>query len=201
MTKYSDEELACLAKKKIEYLEMLIIRYRVFVKRLTYGYELPSYNSEDFMQEGLIALCNAVKSYDPDKNIKFSTYAATCIKNRIKDIFKAAGRDKRKANTISLDAQINAEANGDYYNLVASDILSPEDKILEEEEQEEREQRLRKHLSDMEFEVLMLRIDGMSYEEIAKELNDKEKRSVSAKMVDNALQRVRGKLNSWRDDI
>ncbi|NCA66673.1 MAG: sigma-70 family RNA polymerase sigma factor [Clostridia bacterium] len=198
---YTDEELVLLAKSKKEYLEMLIIRYRVFVRRLTFGYDLSSYNSDDFMQEGLIALCNAVKSYDPEKHIKFSTYASACIKNRIKDIFKAASRDKRKASTISLDAQISAEETGDYYNLVSADNPSPEDKVLEEEDREEQEKKLRKHLSDMEFKVLMLRLEGLSYDEIVLDIQKNDNKIITAKMVDNALQRVRVKLTSWRDSI
>ncbi len=198
---YTDEELVLLAKLEKEFLEMLILRYRVFVKRLTYSYQLPSFNSEDFMQEGLIALCNAVKSYDKEKHIKFSTYAAVCIKNRIKDIFKAAGRDKRKVNTIPLDAQIRAEETGDFYNIVASDSLSPEEKLMEAEIHKEREETLKKHLSDMEFKVLMLRLEGLSYDEIALEMNNTSGRAVNSKMVDNALQRVRSKLISWRESI
>ncbi len=198
---FTDEELALLAKDDKEYLEMLILRYRVFVKRLTYGYELPSFNAEDFMQEGLIALCNAVKSYDGKKQIKFSTYAAACIKNRIKDIFKAAGRDKRKISTISLDAQINDEETGDFYEVVASSSLSPEDKLMEAEIHKEREEALKKHLSDMEFKILMLRLEGLSYDEIASEMNKNPGRRVNSKMVDNALQRVRNKLMSSRENI
>ncbi len=191
-----------LAKREKKYLEMLILRFRVFVKRLTYSYELPSFNSEDFMQEGLIALCNAVTTYDSEKHVKFSTYAAACIKNRIKDIFKAAGREKRKAVTISLDAQINAEEQRGYcYETVASDTLSPEDKLMEAEIHREREETLKKHLSDMEFKVLMLRLEGMSYEEIAVELNNTFGRAVSSKTVDNAMQRVRSKLISWREGM
>lgn len=199
MTKYTDEELIALAKEKNEYLEMLILRYRIFVRRLTYGYELPSYNAEDFMQEGLIALCNAVKSYNKDKHTKFSTYAAACIKNRIKDIFKAAGRDKRKVNTVSLDSQINFEEEGDFYNILAADNPTPEDILLEEEKREEQNEKLKKHLSHIEYNVLMLRIEGLSYEEIAQELNKTENKEINTKMIDNALQRVRAKLIAWRD--
>lgn len=36
---------------------------------------------EDLKQEGLIALLAAYKTYNPDKNVSFSTYAQTCVYN------------------------------------------------------------------------------------------------------------------------
>ncbi len=198
MTTYTDEELVALAKQDKKYLEELIVRYRLFVSRLTCNYVLSSYNEEDFFQEGLIALCNAVKSFESDKHVLFSTYATVCIKNRMKDILKSAGREKRKAQTISLDSQLEEEG-GDYHSVIASDALSPEEKLLEEEKRTEQKKKLQMALSHFEYQVLMLRIEGLSYEEIASELEKKEKKAITPKMVDNALQRAKSKLENQRN--
>ena len=38
---------------------------------------------EDLVQEGLMGLLGAVRTYREDENAKFSTYATKCIKNKI----------------------------------------------------------------------------------------------------------------------
>ncbi len=42
-----------------------------------------NYNKEDLISEGSIGLLKAIKTFEPSKNIKFSTYAYFWIKNKI----------------------------------------------------------------------------------------------------------------------
>lgn len=195
MAELSDEELVILAKEDKDSLNKLVERYNSFVARLTSGYTMSGYTEEDFLQEGLIALCNAVKSFDPSKHTKFSTYLTTCIKNKMKDIIKTGNYEKRKTPpTVSLDHNIGDEDN-EFHDIVAADTLSPEEKVLVREELAETIAMLKKKLSSFEYKVFVLSLADYSYEEMAKILSANGE-NVSKKQIDNALQRVRLKIKA-----
>lgn len=195
MSILSDEELVILAKEDKEYLNQLVERYKGFVSRLTTGYTMSGYTKEDFLQEGFIALCNAVKSFDPSKHTKFSTYLTTCIKNKMKDIIKSGNYEKRKTPpTISLDETIGEEDN-EYHDIVAADTINPEERLLAREELAETIAMLKKKLSSFEYKVFVLFLADYSYEEMTKILSANGE-NVTKKQIDNALQRVRLKIKA-----
>ena len=195
MSVLSDEELVILAKEDKEYLNQLVERYKGFVSRLTTGYTMSGYTKEDFLQEGFIALCNAVKSFDPSKHTKFSTYLTTCIKNKMKDIIKSGNYEKRKTPpTISLDETIGEEDN-EYHDIVAADTRNPEERLLAREELAETIAMLKKKLSPFEYKVFVLFLADYSYEEMTKILSANGE-NVTKKQIDNALQRVRLKIKA-----
>ena len=65
----------------------------------------------------------------------------------------------------------------------------PEKLLIAREQIEDRNARIKKELSKLEQQVLKLYLQGLSYEEIAEQLGKTEK------SIDNALQRIRGKLS------
>lgn len=74
--------------------------------------------NEDIEQEGMIGLCKAAKSYEPEKGA-FSTYAVVKIRGAISD---ELSRDRKRIKTVSLDAE--RELNDDdvtLYNSVIGD--------------------------------------------------------------------------------
>ena len=79
--KLSDEQLVLNAQSDKTAIGELIARYICTVEFLAkkYGAEV----HEDLVQEGLMGLLGAVRTYREDKNAKFSTYATKCIKNKI----------------------------------------------------------------------------------------------------------------------
>lgn len=195
MTVISDEELVILAKTDKDCLNQLVLRYNSFVSRLTSGYTMSGYTEEDFLQEGLIALCNAVATYDKTRHTKFSTYLTACIKNHMKDIIKKGNYKKRKAPpTLSLDDSIG-DTDNEFHDIVASDTLSPEEKVLVKEELEETFALLKKKLSPFEYKVFMLSLAEYSYEQIAYILSAGGEK-ITKKQIDNALQRVKQKIKA-----
>lgn len=76
--KLSDEQLVLNAQSDKTAIGELIARYICTVEFLAkkYGAEV----HEDLVQEGLMGLLGAVRTYREDKNAKFSTYATKCIK-------------------------------------------------------------------------------------------------------------------------
>ena len=125
---------------------------------------------EDLAQEALMGLLAAVRSYRTDGGAAFTTYATTCIRNRL---LSAA----RRSVPIELPLQED------------TDLPDPHsDPALRVQEQETLNS-LRERLTPLEYSVLLLRLSQCSYEEIARRLG------VSKKAVDNAVQRLRRKLS------
>jgi len=85
--------------------------------------------ADDLYQEGYFAICKAVEQYNPDKGVKFLTYAGYHI---IKCFYSAAklNRAAGKHSAISLDAPTNFDGNdGDLTILNILDATSANDEI------------------------------------------------------------------------
>lgn len=164
-----------------EALTFIITRYRSAVEVLASKYSDSPIERDDLIQEGMIGLLAAVKSFDCSKGTAFSTYCYTCINNSLQTALRKVSRrkDVPKGNVIPLEDWI-AE-NG-------STALSAEDSFLAQESVSMLTQQLQNELSLFENNVLRLHMIGCSYSEIANKL------SKNPKAIDNALQRIRKKL-------
>lgn len=142
------------------------------------------YSTDDeyqaYYDDGLIGLINGVKTYNDEKNIKLSTYLATCIKNSILRGIYLNGLDKRKANfeCVSLNTVVN---DGEKNKTELLDFI-PNEKIDVEEETEKKItlEAIITELNNMKLQKDALCIkmyyglDGekqLTTEEIAKKLN------------------------------
>ena len=72
-------------------------------------------------------------------------------------------------------------------------IADPEELVISREEFIDIEAKMEEILSDLEWRVLMLYLDGKSYQEIAVDLHRR------VKSIDNALQRVKRKLEKYME--
>lgn len=187
-----DEALCALAASGDRQAEeALVVRYNRLVRICARPYFLAGGDSEDLIQEGMVGLLAAIREYDPAKAASFRTYAEVCIKNRLFSVIKAAARDKHIPlnNSVSLGTPLFG-GNGDPLAFSASDGqgTDPEQILLSRESFRERLEALMGQLSGFEASVLRLYLNGLSYSEIAAEVNK------SPKSVDNAVQRIRRKL-------
>ena len=73
-------------------------------------------------------------------------------------------------------------------------ISDPEEMMINREEFSGIELKMGEILSELEWEVLSLYLQGKSYQEIAEELDR------HVKSIDNALQRVKRKLEKYLDE-
>lgn len=142
-------------------------------------------DTEDFVQEGLLALYRAVKGYNPAMGIRFRTYAITCINNSMISAIKTHLRDYRQTQGIHLDEMGPPKVYG---RVVLQEEDCPEDIFFQMEAAHARAQQMEALLSEFERQVLKRYLSGQSYQEIGLALR------TSTKAVDNALQRVRRKL-------
>ena len=188
----ADEALCSLAASGDRIAEeALVMRYNRLVRVCARPYFLAGGDSEDLIQEGMVGLLNAIREYDPGKGSSFRTYAETCIRNRILSAIRAAARDKHTPlnHYVSYETPL-LDGNTDSYPLSASrqPQQNPEDMLISREERRERLGTLKGQLSGFEAQSLDLYLRGLSYVEIASEVDQ------SPKAVDNAVQRIRRKV-------
>lgn len=60
-------------------------------------------NDDDALSYAMEGLLNAVRTYEYDRNIKFSTYASACIYNNIQLVFRQRAAKKRRITLLSYD--------------------------------------------------------------------------------------------------
>ncbi len=188
-----DEEVVDEAKKgNSRAQEYLISKYENFVKAKSKSYFLIGADKEDIYQEGMIGLYKAIRDFKADKLTSFKAFAELCITRQIITAIKTATRQKHiPLNTyISLNKPIYEEESDRTLIDVLSElkITDPEELIIGKEQIKHIEGEMAKVLSALEMEVLQSYLDGKSYQEIACDLDRQ------AKSIDNALQRVKRKL-------
>jgi len=184
----TDEELQQAAVRgDLASEEALIRRYNRVIRSLARPFFLTGGDSEDLMQEGMLGLLSAIRSYDPGEKASFRTFAVRCIRNRLLSALRKSSGTKN----VSLDECLSLESSFFDEDPSRNDSLrSPEDLIIDREEAQKRVQSLLLLLSAYERSVLRCFLRGMSYREIA-EITHK-----SEKAVDNAIQRIRRKIEN-----
>ena len=175
---YTDEAL-CMMTASGDRLaeECLVMRYHRLVRICARPFFLAGGDSEDLIQEAMFGLLKAIREFEPERDVSFHTFAEACIRNRIRSAVTAAARRKH--------APLNESVPIDTLCYPSS---SPEESYIDREEEEERLTRMKRHLSQMEGQVLALYLQGLSYEEIGREIGK------PVKSVDNAVQRIRRKM-------
>ncbi|GAX89338.1 RNA polymerase factor sigma-70 [Effusibacillus lacus] len=195
-SEFSDEDLVeAVRGGDDEALEHLIHRYKNFVKAKARSYFLIGADREDIVQEGMIGLYKSIRDYRDDKLTSFKAFAELCITRQIITAIKTATRQKHIPlnSYVSLDKPIyDEDSDRTLLDVICgSRVSDPEELLINQEEFVDIEAKMGEILSDLERKVLMLYLDGRSYQEIAVDL----KRHV--KSIDNALQRVKRKLERY----
>ena len=193
-----DEEVVLEAKNgNIRAQEYLISKYENFVKSKAKSYFLIGADKEDIYQEGMIGLYKAIRDFKPDKLTSFKAFAELCVTRQIITAIKTATRQKHiPLNTyVSLNKPIyEEESDRTLLDVLAGfRITDPEELVISQEQMNHIEDEIAKVLSELELEVLTSYLDGKSYQEIACDLDRR------AKSIDNALQRVKRKLEKCLD--
>ncbi|AXN41578.1 RNA polymerase sporulation sigma factor SigH [Peribacillus butanolivorans] len=175
-----------------ESLAFLINKYQNFVRAKTTPYFLIGADKEDLVQEGMIGLYKAIRDFREDRMTSFKAFAELCITRQIITAIKTATRQKHAPlnSYVSLDKPLyDEESNYTLMDMISGEkIMNPEAIIINKEKADDIELKISELLSDLERRVLALYMDGQSYVEISEELN------THVKSIDNALQRVKRKL-------
>lgn len=188
-----DEEIVEIINKgDVDALEYLINKYKNLVKSKAKTYFLIGGDKEDIIQEGMIGLYKAIRDYDVKRLSSFTYFADTCITRQIITAIKTATRQKHMPlnSYISLNKPIyEGQSDRTLLDTVSGlENCNPEYLIISRECLDVMEEKLEKVLSELERDALMSYVDGMSYQEIAEDLDR------HVKSIDNALQRVKKKM-------
>lgn len=196
----TDEEILLAIRDKDDKvaLDYLINKYRNFVRAKARSYFLIGADREDIIQEGMIGFYKAIRDFRNDKLSSFRAFAELCVTRQIITAIKTATRQKHIPlnSYISLNKPIYDEDS----DRTLLDVLSgakaadPEDLVISREEFIDIEKKMEEILSDLEWKVLMSYLDGKSYQEIAEDLDR------HVKSIDNALQRVKRKLEKYMEN-
>ena len=178
--------------------EYLLDKYKNFVRSKARSYFLVGADHEDIVQEGMIGLYKAIRDYRPDKLSSFRAFAELCITRQIITAIKAATRQKHIPlnNYVSLNKPLyDEESDRTLLDVIVEGRMSdPEELIINMENVGNIRAKISEVLSGLEQEVLNAYLDGKSYQEIAEALGR------HVKSIDNALQRVKRKLEKYLEE-
>jgi RNA polymerase sporulation-specific sigma factor len=175
-------------------LAVLLERYRRFARAKTRGYFLIGADSEDIEQEAMIGLYKAARDFRADRQASFRAFAELCITRQVITAVKTATR--RKHQPLNQYVSISVVRGGDDADRSVEDLLhdhteaDPADEVVSRERMAAMRQSMADMLSGLEVDVLHLYVEGKSYQEIGVQLGR------HAKSIDNALQRIRRKLDT-----
>lgn len=191
----SDEEVVALAQGgKSEATEYILEKYKSLVKARVRAYFLIGADKEDLLQEGMIGLFKAIRDFSVEKQANFAAFAELCATRQIVTAIKTATRQKHTPlnNYISLNkpAYSDESERSLLDSVPYASVSDPEQIVINEEEYNITSERITENLSDFEKSVLSEYLQGKSYNEIA------EVQGRSAKSIDNALQRIKRKIET-----
>ncbi len=196
----TDEKLIENIKKDDQTaLNCLIERYNDVVNMKANKFYMVGAEREDMVQEGMIGLYKAVKSFDNEKQNSFKTFANMCIERQLITAVKNSNRQKHIPLNSSISLNSAAyDDNDDIDKLEVVDLKTeddPLDIITNQEYSRTIEKKIKENLSDYELSVLYEYEKGHSYAMIAEKLNTK------VKSVDTAIQRIKKKANKIKESI
>ena len=191
----TDEEFIEIIKSgdKLAF-DYLMNRYKELVNIKVSKYFIVGAEHDDIVQEGLIGLFKAIKSYKPEMKNSFKSFANMCIERQLITAIKTSNRQKHAPLNSYLSLNISAydedQSNSDTGLIDVFDATlmeDPLDMITKKQYYQKIEDTIDKSLSDFEKKVLNKYINGESYVKIAEHLD------TPVKSIDNAIQRIRKK--------
>jgi len=199
MAKLTLDELAILAKTgDDEALRMIYEDSRAMLRSMANLYYMVGADRDDVIQEGMIGLLGAIRTFDPGAGASFKTFSELCVKRRIINAVKMAGRKKHMPlnESVSIDAVVEAHDNGEdrhtaanlEESLSASQTTDPEEIVLLADLMDFVGSNAPALFSDMELTVWDMYSRGASAVGISAALGK------SLKSIENALTRIKGKI-------
>ncbi len=192
----TDEKLVNLAQDGDENAEEFLIRkYKDVVRSKAHLYFMVGADSEDIVQEGMIGIFKAIRSYNKTRQASFHTFAEICINRQIITAIKRATRLKHSPlnTSVSLSKPLS-EAEPDTTleeTLSSNSNTDPEALFLLKEDIGYIEGNGAEIFSDLELIVWNEYLKGRSYLQIA------EITGRPPKAIDNAIQRTKRKLELY----
>lgn len=177
-----------------EALSLIFDSFRNYITGLSRKYFLVGADSDDLIQEGMIGLFKAIRDYSPDEGSAFGTFASVCIVRQIKSAIKMANRKKHLPLNTSVSLHSGTEEGEGIPELFAAEEVNPEEIYINKETSSLMNKILFESLSKLELKIFSLYSSGLSYREIS------EVTGKTVKSVDNAVQRIKKKIEKVKND-
>ena len=192
----SDEEIVDIYQRENNHFatDYIVQRYKNFVRSKARSYFLMSADKEDIIQEGMIGLYKATRDYNRDREVSFKSFAELCITRQIISAIKGASRQKHIPlnSYISLNKPAYDDSERTLIEVLETEKnLDPEEVVINREQYALIKEVMEAVLSPLEWDVLRGYMDAKSYQEMAEEHHR------SIKSIDNALQRVKKKMEVY----
>ena len=185
---YSDEELIFrLRQGETDISDYLMENYKEFVRKKARTMFLIGGETDDLIQEGMIGLFKAIQNYQPDRDTSFRTFANLCIDRQLCSAVQYSNRQKH----LPLNSYVSLSDENESEHLEGSWSEDPETIMIDQESVRNLELEIAKALSPMENKVLNYYLRGYGYVKIAEIMGK------TPKSIDNALQRIRGKVRNF----
>lgn len=190
--KFSDERLIEMLRDGDDgIMDYILGKYKPLVLRKANAMYLIGGDTDDLIQEGMIGLFKAIRDYRAERASSFFHFAELCITRQLYSAVEASNRKKHAPlNTyVSFYSKTDEEGKVLAETLSADVMDNPEQMVIAQENAQQFWEEAKKHLSELEREVLDEYLTGLNYRQIA------EKLGKSPKTIDNALSRIRAKIH------
>lgn len=180
-------------------LNYMMNKYNDLVNMKASKFYMAGAEKDDVIQEGLIGLYKATKSFDIQKQNSFKTFANLCIERQLITALKTSNRQKNIPLNSSISLNQSAYEESDDTEMMevleTKTMEDPLETITKKEYYNSIQEQIDESLSDFEKQVLYYYKQGKSYAAIAEKLGSK------VKSIDTAIQRIRKKANKIKNNI
>ena len=192
----TDEEIVTIYQRENNHYatDYIVQRYKNFVRSKARSYFLMGADKEDIIQEGMIGLYKATRDFNQDHEVSFKAFAELCITRQIISAIKGASRQKHIPlnSYISLSKPAYDDSERTLIEVLETEKnLDPQEVVINREQYALIKEVMEAVLSPLEWDVLRGYMDAKSYQEMAEEHHR------SVKSIDNALQRVKKKMEVY----
>ncbi|WP_126939069.1 RNA polymerase sporulation sigma factor SigH [Veillonella sp. VA142] len=192
----TDEEIVTIYQRENNHYatDYIVQRYKNFVRSKARSYFLMGADKEDIIQEGMIGLYKATRDFNQDHEVSFKAFAELCITRQIISAIKGASRQKHIPlnSYISLNKPAYDDSERTLIEVLETEKnLDPQEVVINREQYALIKEVMEAVLSPLEWDVLRGYMDAKSYQEMAEEYHR------SVKSIDNALQRVKKKMEVY----
>ena len=198
MAKMKLDELAVLAKGgDEEAIRKIYDESRDMLRSMANIYYMVGADRDDVIQEGMIGLFSAIRNFDPEAGASFKTFSEFCVKRRIINAVKMAGRKKHKPlnESVSYETAYEDQREGQgripapiEETLRAAHTTDPEEIVLLADLLGYVESNAPALFSELERLVWEAYSQGMNISQISVRLEK------PYKSVENALTRIKSKI-------
>lgn len=176
-----------------ESMEYILKCFKPKVTAICREYFLLGADFDDILQEGMIGLYKSIMAYNIDKNDNFSSFATMCIHHQVQNAVKVASSKKNHPLndyiSINIEGRFSETDDSPKIMLQTSDKCA-EQLSLDKESENNLYQKVKQTLTNLQYSILLMYLNGYSYNEIASSYD------ITYKNVDNSIQSIKRKLRT-----